>query len=138
MITSNHEVILGDQPRKIEAADGKVESKFELEFEVGAKDSGASAIVFLAVRGLVGADAEPVDVDINGTCIGKLQPNANADENSWFTQMLHYSASEGSLKPNAKDDSRTNTIQIPGKDSKLHFDKFYVQNITVLYKAEIE
>ena len=81
---------------------------------------------------------EPVDVEINGRCIGRLQPNAEAGAESWFVQTLHYSASEGSLNPNDDNSSTSNTIQIPGKNSALKFDKFYVQNITVLYKMQFD
>jgi len=137
MITSNHEVILGDQPRKIEMADGKLTASFQKEFTIDGKDSGASAMVFLAMKGLIG-DAQPVDVDLNGVCIGKITPVANADANSWFTQMLHFSASEGSLNPNDRSSSEINTLQIPGRASALKFDRFYVQNIMVLYKAQLE
>ena len=62
MITSNHDVILGDQPRKVEInADGNVTSRFEKTFEIEGKDSGASAMVWVCVKGLVG-DADPIDV----------------------------------------------------------------------------
>ena len=138
MITSNHEVILGDQPRKVEFdGDGNLVSTFEKEFKIEGKDSGMSAMVFLTVKGLVG-DAEPIDVEINGNSIGKLMPNANAHPDSWFTQMLHFSAAEGSLYPSKSKDIETNTIKIPGSDNKGKAGKFYVQNIFVLYKAIFE
>ena len=99
METSNHEVILGDQPRKIVVgADGKIESEFKKEFEIAGKDSGASAVIWICVKGLVG-DAEPVNVSINGKGVGRLMPNKNADADTWTTQMLNFSASEGSLLP---------------------------------------
>ena len=138
MITSNHDVILGDSPRNIVIdADGNVTKKFEKKFKIDGKDSGASAMLWVCVKGLVG-DAEPLDVDINGSCIGRLMPNTEASPNSWFTQMLHFSASEGSLNPNAKSDETANTIQIPGAESKGKEGKVQVQNIVILYKAIID
>ena len=135
MITSNHDVILGDQPRKIEIDEsGNVVSSFAKEFKIEGKDSGASAMVFVSVKGLVG-DAVPVDVDINGRSIGRLEPHAEASPESWFTQTLHFSTSEGSLRPNDRTDDDVNTIQIPGKGCAAKPGKFYVQNIVVLYKA---
>lgn len=135
MITSNHDVILGDQPRKIEIDEnGTVVSGFEKEFKIEGRDSGASSMIFITVRGLVG-DADPIDVDINGRSVGRLMPNPEASPESWFTQMLHFSTSEGSLNPNDRTEETINTIQIPGKKSLLKPSKFYVQNIVVLYKA---
>ncbi len=137
MLTSNHEVVLGDQARKIEVdADGNITNKFEKEFTIGGRDSGESAMIFVCVKGLVG-DAVPVTMDINGKSVGQLMPNANASPDSWFTQMLHFSASEGSLNPNTKSNETTNTISIPGKDSKPTAGRFYVQNIVILYKAVV-
>ncbi|TWU59385.1 hypothetical protein Poly51_21730 [Rubripirellula tenax] len=136
MITSNHAVILGDQPRKIEfGADGKEIAAYEQEFTIDGKDSGASAMFFVCVRGLVGKDAKPVEVAINGKSIGRLMTNQNADADSWFTQTLHFSASEGSMNPNAKEASEKNTIRIPAEGTVGGPGKIYVQNIFVLYKA---
>ena len=136
MITSNHAVILGDQPRKVEiAADGSEASATEIEFVIDGNDSGASAMFFVSVKGLVGEKAEPVEVSVNGKSIGKLIPNKNADCESWFTQTLHFSASEGSLNPNCKQESTKNVLRIPAEGTKSGEGKFYVQNIFVMYKA---
>ncbi|MGB7328522.1 MAG: hypothetical protein WBD31_26835 [Rubripirellula sp.] len=139
MITSNHAVILGDQPRKVEiGADGSTVSATEVEFAIDGTDSGASAMFFVSVKGLVGEKAEPVEVAVNGKAIGKLIPNKNADCDSWFTQTLHFSASEGSLNPNAKVESTKNVLRIPAEGTKAGEGKFYVQNIFVLYKAKFD
>ncbi|MEL6895341.1 MAG: hypothetical protein AAFP90_04490 [Planctomycetota bacterium] len=139
MITSNHAVILGDQPRKVEfGADGKEVSAFTQTFEIDGKDSGQSAMFFLCVKGLVGESAQPVEVAVNGQPIGKLMPNSNAAGESWFTQTLHFSKSEGSLNPNEKEASTENVIRIPAEGTGGGEGKFYVQNVFVLYKAEFD
>jgi len=132
-------VILGDQPRKVEiGADGKEASATEIEFKIDGKDSGASAMFFFSVKGLVGEDAQPVEVSVNGNAMGKLMPNQNADGDSWFTQTLHFSASEGTMNPNKKEVSRKNVLRIPSEGTTAGPGKFYVQNIFVLYKAVYE
>jgi hypothetical protein len=133
---SHYVVIQGDQARKIERSDsGELTASFSKEFEIEGKDSGASAIVMLMIRGLTG-DADPIAVHLNGKPIGRLYPNPSASPDSWFTQILHFSASEGSLFPNAKSNETKNLIQIPGDGDSAKFDKFYVQNIVCFYKPE--
>ncbi len=137
MTQSNFVVIQGDQPRKVEANDqGEVTSRFVKEFQIDGVDSGGSAVVLLMIKGLTG-DSEPVDVHINGVSIGRLHPNTNAHPESWFTHMLHFSASEGSLNPNPKNQSEANTIEIPGSGSNPKFGKFYLQNIVCFYKPQV-
>lgn len=133
MQNSNYVVIQGDQVRKIEMSGEKLSSSYKKEFKIEGKDSGGSAIVFVMLKGLVG-DAEPVEVHMNGTSIGRLFPNADASPESWHTQILHFSAREGALNPNAKESSEVNTIEIPGPGSPTKFGKFYVQNIVCYYK----
>jgi len=129
MLTSNYCVIHGDQLRKVEMT-----APFTKEFEIEGTDSGASAVILLMLKGLTG-DADPVEVSINGQITGKLYPNKNSDPESWFTQILHFSASEGSLNPNAKNSSTKNVIQIPAAGSTAKFDKFHVQNVVCFYKS---
>ncbi|MGB0387123.1 MAG: hypothetical protein ACPGWR_20085 [Ardenticatenaceae bacterium] len=141
MLSGNYVVIQGDSRRKIEMGkDGSVSSAFRKEFKLDGPDSGASGLVMLMIKGLVG-DASPVNVELNGNYIGKIHPNPNASPDSWFTQILHFSASEGKLRPNKKDDGVTNVIQIPGESRKHEkaenvnqFQKFYVQNVICFYK----
>ena len=137
----NYVVIQGDSRRKVEMGeDGVVASSFRKEFKLDGPDSGGSTIVILMIQGLTGA-ASAVNVDLNGKHIGKIHPNPNADPNSWFTQILHFSASEGNLRPNAKDDGTVNVIEIPGKlrknenaENTNNFGKMYVQNVVCFYK----
>lgn len=133
MANSGYVVIQGDQARKLEMDGDKLVAGFTKEFQIDGKDSGQSAILILMVKGLVG-DAEPIDVAINGASIGKIYPDKNGDVETWRTQILHFSASEGSLKPNAKSEETTNTIAIPADGSKPSFAKVYIQNLVCFYK----
>ena len=137
----NYVVIQGDSRRKIEmGANGEATSVFRKEFELDGPDSGGSTIFMVMVQGLTG-DATAVNVDINGKHVGKIHPNPNGGANSWFTQILHFSASEGNLRPNAKDDGTVNVLEIPGQlrknetaENTNNFGRMYIQNLVCFYK----
>ena len=142
-MASNYTVILGDIIRKVEMGkDGQVSTSFRKEFEIEGVDSGNSSLVTLMVKGLTG-DASPVNVELNGKYIGKIEPHPNASPESWFMQTLHFSPSEGNLNPNSKNNSTTNVLEIPGKlrkndkpEKTNKFQKFYLQNIVCFYKPK--
>lgn len=131
---SNFVVIQGDQTRKVEKSqDGQLHA-FTKEFSIDDVDSGQAAVVLVMVKGLNQADDKPVAVAINGKTIGYLYPNSGADSEAWFTQVINFSASEGSLLPNAKNTESKNTLEIPASGSESRFSRFYVQNIVCFYK----
>lgn len=137
----NYVVIQGDSRRKIEMGkNGEVSSAFRKEFKLDGPDSGGSTVFIIMVQGLTG-DASAVNVDINGKHVGKLHPNPNGSPDSWFTQILHFSASEGNLNPNAKSDDTVNVLEIPGKlrknetsENTNNFNRMYIQNLVCFYK----
>ncbi len=133
---SNFVVIQGDQTRKVEKSqDGELHA-FTKEFMIEDIDSGKAAVVLVMVKGLNQADDKPVAVAINGKTIGYLYPNHGADSEAWFTQVVNFSASEGSLLPNPKNAESKNILEIPAPGSEAHFGRFYVQNIVCFYKPQ--
>lgn len=133
---SNFVVIQGDQTRKVEKGqDGQLHT-FTKEFTIDDVDSGKAAVVLVMVKGLTQADDKPVAVAINGKSIGHLYPNPGSDSEAWFTQVLNFSASEGSLLPNPKNAESKNTLEIPAPGSEAQFSRFYVQNIVCFYKPQ--
>jgi hypothetical protein len=133
---SNFVVIQGDQTRKVEKSQNGQIHAFVKDFTIEDTDSGKAAVVLVMVKGLTQADDKPVAVAINGKTIGYLYPNHGADSEAWFTQIINFSASEGSLLPNAKNPESKNTLEIPAPDSEMHFKRFYVQNIVCFYKPQ--
>jgi hypothetical protein len=126
-MASEFVVIQGDQQRKVEPNE-----PYRKEFKIEGMDSGASAIVYLMIKGFT--EGDPVEVAINGSSIGQIFPQGNVNPEAWFTQMLHFSASEGALNPNPKNSSEVNTIEIPGPGGSKNFPKFYIMNIVCFYK----